>query len=357
MALPLANTRSAGIRHYRCANIFESGNHAVAFSSSTYLLRAGIDNQRGSNLQILFLYLPGKGGRTAQILIGRIGARPYQTDFHPAGIVIGYHYLGKFRYRCCCIRRKGPIDIRFQQREVYFNDAVVIFFRICQHFVVGAKVGSYGSSHFCHFFTSGSLQISTHALIVREKGGSRPHLCPHIADGSLSSGRQRSGSRSKIFNDGIGSPFYSKNTRQLQNNVFGSYPATQFTLQVYAYQTRHFQFPFHAGHHIHRIGTTHTNGHHAQTSGIGRMRVRAYHHSTRKCVVLQYHLVNNACSRLPKTYAIAGGNITEKIIDLLVGLRSSHDIFFCTFICLNQMVTVHSGRHGNLLTACIHKLQ
>jgi hypothetical protein len=136
-----------------------------------------------------------------------------------------------------------------------------------------------------------------------------------------------------------------------------SLSATQFTLQVYAYQTRHFQFPFHAGHHIHRIGTTHTNGHHAQTSGIGRMRVRAYHHSTRKCVVLQYHLVNNACSRLPKTYAIAGRNITEKIIDLLVGLRSSHDIFFCTFICLNQMVTVHSGRHGNLLTACIHKLQ
>ena len=190
MALPLANTRSAGIRHYRCANIFESGNHAVAFSSGTYLLRTGVDNQRGSNLQILFLYLPGKGGCAAQILIGRIGTRPYQADFHPAGIVIGYHYLGKFRYRRCCIRRKGPVDIRFQQREVYFNDAVVIFCRICQHFVVGAKVGSYGSSHFCHFFTSGSLQVGTHALIVREKGGSRPHLCPHIADGSLSSGRQ-----------------------------------------------------------------------------------------------------------------------------------------------------------------------
>ena len=36
--------------------------------------------------------------------------------------------------------------------------------------------------------------------------------------------------------------------------------------------------------------------------------------STRKCVVLQYHLVNNTCSRLPKTYAIAGRNITEKIL-------------------------------------------
>ena len=142
MALPLANTRSAAF----AIIVAPISSKAAIMPSRSAVARIcsepGLDNQRRSNLQILFLYLPGKGGCAAQILIGRIGTRPYQADFHPAGIVIGYHYLGKFRYRCCCIRRKGPIDIRFQQREVYFNDAVVIFFRICQHFVVGAKVAA-----------------------------------------------------------------------------------------------------------------------------------------------------------------------------------------------------------------------
>ena len=103
----------------------------------------------------------------------------------------------------------------------------------------------------------------------------------------------------------------------------------------------HLQFPLHAGHHIHRIGTANADSHHAQTTGVRSMGIGAYHHAARKSVVFQYDLMNDACSGLPKADAVTGRDIPKKTIDFLVGFGSGGNVFFGSFICLNQMVAMY----------------
>ena len=126
---------------------------------------------------------------------------------------------------------------------------------------------------------------------------------------------------------------------------------------MYTNQARHFQFPFHTGHHIHRIGTADTDSNHTQTTCIGCMRVRSYHHSTRKCIIFQYYLMYNTRTQLPETDTVSGRNITQEIVYFFICLGSSGNIFPSSSIGLYQMVAMYCRRYGNLFATCIHKLQ
>jgi hypothetical protein len=54
-------------------------------------------------------------------------------------------------------------------------------------------------------------------------------------------------------------------------DVFGRSPSIQFPCQLHPNQFRKLKFPRHSSHYIHGIGTTNTNGYHAQTTGIHRV--------------------------------------------------------------------------------------
>ena len=87
------------------------------------------------------------------------------------------------------------------------------------------------------------------------------------------------------------------------------------------------------------------------------MRVGSYHHSARKSIVLKYNLMDNSGSRFPETDSVAGRYVTKEIVHFFIGQPCSGNIFFCTFIRLYQMVTMHRRRHSNLIFARIHKLK
>ena len=126
---------------------------------------------------------------------------------------------------------------------------------------------------------------------------------------------------------------------------------------MYTNQAGHFQFPFHTSHHIYCIGTTNADGNHTQTTCIGRMRIRTYHHSTREGIIFQYHLMNDTRTRLPEADTVSGRNVTQKIVYFFVCLGSSGNIFLGSSIGLYQMVAMYCRRYGNLFATCIHKLQ
>ena len=64
-----------------------------------------------------------------------------------------------------------------------------VFFALLEgivYFIIGTKPFGNGSSHICHFRTSGSFQISSHTLVIRKKRGSGTYFRTHITNRSLS---------------------------------------------------------------------------------------------------------------------------------------------------------------------------
>ena len=64
-----------------------------------------------------------------------------------------------------------------------------VFFALLEgivYFIIGTKSFGNGSSHICHFRTSGSFQIGSHTLIIREKRSRSSHFRTHVANRSLS---------------------------------------------------------------------------------------------------------------------------------------------------------------------------
>ena len=225
------------------------------------------------------------------------------------------------------------------------------------HFRVRLQFGSVPGRQFRYFLTAGSTQIVGHVPVERENGGSRPHFSAHVADGRLSGSRQRSGTFAEIFDDGVGRPLHGKQPGQFQDDILRSRPTVQFTGQFHTDEFRHLELPFHPGHHIHRIGTAYTDGYHAQSSGIGRMRIRPHHHSARESIILEYDLVDDAGSRFPETDAVFRSHALQESIHLAVGFQSDRQVGTGPLIGLNQMVTMHGRRNRHRIFPRIHELQ
>ena len=126
---------------------------------------------------------------------------------------------------------------------------------------------------------------------------------------------------------------------------------------MYSNKFRHFQLPFHSCHDIHRIGSAYSDSYHAQSSGIGGMRICTHHHSSRKCIVLQYYLMNNTGTRLPESYIVFRSYTLQEAIHFLVGFLRHRQICRCALVRLNQMIAVYSRRYSHSLLSGIHKLK
>ena len=87
------------------------------------------------------------------------------------------------------------------------------------------------------------------------------------------------------------------------------------------------------------------------------MRVGADHHPTRKSIVLQNHLVDDPRTRLPETDAVFIADRRKKIKHLAVRIQCHFEVFFCTCLSLDEMITMHGTGHGHLVPARLHELQ
>lgn len=114
---------------------------------------------------------------------------------------------------------------------------------------------------------------------------------------------------------------------------------------MYPNQAGHLQFPFHSGHDIHRIGSTDSDGNHAQTACIRSMRIRTHHHTSRESVIFQYHLMDDTRSRLPESQSVMGSHAFQKIIYLLICLAGYGQIGLRSLESLNQVVTMYRNRY------------
>ena len=130
------------------------------------------------------------------------------------------------------------------------------------------------------------LQILRHVRVVAKHAARGTNFGTHVADGGFAGGRNGVGARAKIFHDGPSAAFYGQHAGNFQDHVFGARPPRERTRQANA---NHF-WPAHVKretrHHVDGVGATHTNGHHAQATGVGGVAVGADHHSAGEGVVL-----------------------------------------------------------------------
>ena len=247
--------------------------------------------------------------------------------------------------------------MRFEFRQVDHDHPVVIFVRLRSHFhicfqIILNSIGPGGNR-----ITSGSTQVSRHIQVVREQGCSSSYFSTHITNSSFPGCRDRRSTVTEIFYDGICPSFYGQDTGQLQDHILRRSPAAQASGQFDTDQFRHLQFPFHSGHYVDSIGTSNSDSHHSEATGIRRVRVGTDHHSTGESIVFQYHLVDNSGSRFPKTDTELIGYGFEEIIYFAVSFGSRFNIRFRSDIRLDQVIAVDGCRNSRFIFPCIHKLQ
>ncbi len=81
------------------------------------------------------------------------------------------------------------------------------------------------------------------------------------------------------------------------------------------------------------------------------------HHASGECVVFKNHLVDDACTGLPESDAIFGRYGFKKIIHLLVLDFSRSKVGLNSYLRLDEVVAMNSGRNGSTVAAGCHELQ
>src|SRR5207244_8517407 len=97
-----------------------------------------------------------------------------------------------------------------------------------------------------------------------------------------------------------GAALHGEDLGDLEDDVLRRGPAAERTREVDADELGPAHAEGAAGHHVDGVGTTHADGHHAETTGVGRVAVGADHHPAGERVLLEHDLVDDARPRLPE---------------------------------------------------------
>ncbi len=84
------------------------------------------------------------------------------------------------------------------------------------------------------------------------------------------------------------------------------------------------------------------------------MRIGTNHHSSREGIIFKYHLMNDAGSRFPKTNTILVRHIPQEFKHFTVGYFGRLQVAFGIFICLDQVIAMHGGRHRHAGPSGVH---
>ncbi len=143
----------------------------------------------------------------------------------------------------------------------------------------------------------------------------------------------------------------------MEDDVLRCRPSAEPPFQAYSDEFGEAQLPGLAGEHVDGIGTAHAHSYHAQSTGIRSVGVGAHHHAAGEGIVLEYHLVDDAGTGLPEADVIAGGGRPKEVVHFLVLPVGGPEVVVGTLVGTDEVVAVHTGRHGHLLHAGVHKLQ
>jgi hypothetical protein len=84
-----------------------------------------------------------------------------------------------------------------------------------------------------------------------------------------------------------------------------------------------------------------------KSAGVHRVAVGADHHAAGKGVLLQHHLVDDACTRLPEADAVLVADALQEVEDLVALQQRFLQILLRPYPGLDQVIAVHGAGHGH----------
>ena len=228
---------------------------------------------------------------------------------------------------------------------------------MCIDVCVRTEVLTDAVGQFGHFRATCRTEVVRHLLVISEDGAGGADLCTHVTDRALTGRTDIVGTFTEILNDRTSTAFYGQLTGHPKDHILGGGPAIHLSGEFHTDELRHLELPGKTRHHVDGICTADTNGNHAQTTCVGCVGVRPDHHTAGKRVVLQHHLVDDACTGLPEADAVLVGNGSEEVIYFSVGIQRRGQILCRTGFRLDQVIAVNGRRNRHLVAATGHELQ
>ena len=354
---PLTDARSASVGEDVGPHLVEGVEHAIPLQGVPHELRARRDGQLALALHTRVHCRFGQGRAARDVLVAGVGARTDEAKFNLSGVPLLRAQLCHLAHWSGKVWAERTIQVRLQSGEVNLDDLVEVLLWAGIHFCVTCEVLGNAIGQSRHICAARRPQVTAHALIVSKRGSGGADLSAHVANGALSSAAHRIGTLAEVLDDASGSTFGGQDSGHLQNHILRAGPAAHFSGELHADQLGEFELPRHSGHHVYRVGTAHTDGHHAQSSSVHCVAVGSDHHASRKGIVLEHHLVNDAGSRLPESDAVFVGHRLEEVVDLVVAVDGLLQVRIRPHLGLNQVVAVHRRRHCCLGLSGLHELK
>ena len=354
---PLADARAAGVGEDVGAHLVERVEHAVALEGVAHQFGARGDGELALALDTGFDSSGGEGRTARDVLVARVGAGPDEAVLDLGRVALLGAELGHFAHRSGEVRAERAVEVGLEGAQVNLDDLVEVLLGTRIHLGVTGQMLGDAVGKLRHIGTARGAQVAGHAFVVAEGRGRGPDFGAHVADGALSGAAHRVGALAKVLDDAAGSALHGEDAGHLEDDVLGAGPPAHLTGQLDADQLGELELPRHAGHDVHGVGTTHTDGDHAEATRIHGVAVRADHHAAGEGVILKHHLVDDAGPRLPEADAVLVGHGLEEIVDLVVPVDGLLEVRVRADLGLDQVVAMHRGGHGGLRLAGLHELK
>lgn len=143
----------------------------------------------------------------------------------------------------------------------------------------------------------------------------------------------------------------------MEDEVLGSSPAAKLARELDTGNQRRLELPGGVGESVNGVGTTDTNGQHAETASVGSVRVGAEHEETGSGVVLENDLVDDTRSRGPELDTVLFSGRLEEVEHLLVLLDRAGEVSLGTSLSLDKVVTVDRGGDSTRGETAGHELE
>lgn len=192
----------------------------------------------------------------------------------------------------------------------------------------------------------GGVEIVDHAVVKGEEGGGGADFGAHVADGSHASGAERFDARAGVLDDGTCSTLDGENAGDLENDVLGGSPTTDFPDEIDTNDLWALELPRKTRHDVNGISASDTAGNHTEATGVGGVRVSADHETTGESIVFEDDLVDDTGARFPEAEAVFGGSGGQKVVDFLVDVDSALEILDTTDLSFDQVVAVDGCGDG-----------
>jgi hypothetical protein len=340
LPVPLTDARTASVGENDATNIFESLDLAITFNGGANLLGTGGDSVCRLELETSVLGLCDEGSGAGHVLVGRVGAGTDEGDLDLIWPVVLLGFGGELGDGGGEIGSERTVDMGLEFGKVDFDDLVVF------GVLVGGKVVSKLLGVIGDHGAVGGIEIVGHAVVEGEEGGGGADFSAHVADGSHASATEGFDTRAGVLDDGTCSALDGENAGDLEDDVLGGRPATNFPDEIDTNDLWALELPRKTSHDVNGISTSDAAGNHTEATGVGGVRVSADHETTGEGIVFEDDLVDDTGARFPEAEAVFGGSGSQKVVDFLVDVDSALKILDTTDLSLDQVVAVDGRGDG-----------